>query len=75
MDALTDAKRTTFTDLNTRYTAKFGFPFIIAVKGLNKDAILQTFNSRINKDRDTEFNTACKQVERIVLLRLKDILP
>ena len=75
LDALTDAERTTFTDLNTRYTAKFGFPFIIAVKGLNKDAILQTFNSRINKDRDTEFNTACKQVERIVLLRLKDILP
>ena len=75
LDALTDGERATFTDLNARYTEKFGFPFIIAVKGLNKDSILQTFQSRIDNDRDTEFATACKQVERIALLRLKDILP
>lgn len=75
LDALTDAERAAFTDLNTRYTEKFGFPFIIAVKGLNKDAILQAFNSRIDNDRDTEFTTACQQVERIALLRLKDVLP
>ncbi len=75
LDALTDEERATFTDLNTRYTETFGFPFIIAVKGLNKDSILQAFQSRIDNDRDTEFATACKQVERIALLRLKDILP
>ena len=75
LDALTDGERATFTDLNARYTEKFGFPFIIAVKGLNKDNILQAFQSRIDNDRDAEFATACKQVERIALLRLKDILP
>ncbi len=75
LDALTDDERATFTDLNGRYTAKHGFPFIIAVKGLNKDQILSAFKTRIGNDRDTEFATACKQVERIALLRLKDILP
>lgn len=75
LDALTDAERTAFTDLNTRYTDKFGFPFIIAVKGLTKDQILSAFQTRIDNDAAAEFATACQQVERIALLRLKDILP
>ena len=54
---------------------KFGFPFIIAVKGRSKDEILAAFQARIGNDRAAEFVTACKQVERIALLRLKDILP
>ena len=75
LDALTDEERRTFTELNTVYVEKFGFPFIIAVKGLTKDAILDQFKQRINNDREAEFATACKQVERIALLRLKDMLP
>ena len=75
LDALTDEERRTFTELNTAYVEKFGFPFIIAVKGLTRDAILDQFKQRINNDREAEFATACKQVERIALLRLKDMLP
>ncbi len=36
---------------------------------------IQTFESRIGNDRDTEFETACRQVERIAALRLMDMLP
>ncbi|MDZ7822706.1 MAG: allantoinase PuuE [Ahrensia sp.] len=75
LDALTADEHAAFTALNEAYTAKFGFPFIIAVKGLNKDQILSAFKQRIDNDRDTEFLAACKQVERIALFRLKDILP
>ena len=75
LDALTDEERETFTALNTEYTTKFGFPFIIAVKGLTKDDILTAFKTRIHNTRDAELATACKQVERIALLRLTDILP
>ncbi len=75
LDALTDAERARFTELNEAYTAKFGFPFIIAVKGLTKSDILAAFETRIGNDRETEFATACRQVERIALLRLKDMLP
>ena len=75
LDALTDEERRTFTELNTAYVEKFGFPFIIAVKGLTREAILDQFKQRINNDREAEFATACTQVERIALLRLKDMLP
>jgi OHCU decarboxylase len=75
LDALTDAERARFSELNDAYTAKFGFPFIIAVRGLTKDRILEAFETRIGNDREAEFATACKQVERIALLRLKDMLP
>jgi OHCU decarboxylase len=75
LDALTDAERARFTELNDAYTQKFGFPFIIAVRGLDKARILEAFETRIANDRAAEFATACAQVERIALLRLKDMLP
>ncbi len=75
LDALTDAERAAFTDLNTRYTERFGFPFIIAVRDHDKASILQAFQRRIEQDRETEFREACRQVERIAEFRLRDILP
>ncbi|MBD3679692.1 MAG: allantoinase PuuE [Rhodobacteraceae bacterium] len=75
LDALTDTERAEFEDLNARYTAKHGFPFIIAVKDHTRASILEAFRTRADQDRDTEFAEACRQVERIAYLRLKDILP
>lgn len=75
LDHLTDEERATFTRLNDDYKAKFGHPFIIAVKGLSKDHILDAFKTRINNDSETEFNTACREVEKIARLRLNDIMP
>ena len=74
LDALTDAERAQFTDMNTAYVAKHGFPFIIAVKDNTKDSILAAFQARIANDTETEFTTACKQVERIARIRLEQIL-
>jgi OHCU decarboxylase len=70
LDALTDQERAEFTALNTAYTEKFGFPFIIAVRDNTKATILEAFKRRVGNDRDTEFAEACKQVERIAELRL-----
>ncbi len=75
LDALTDAERAQFQELNAAYVAKHGFPFIIAVRDNSKDSILAAFQTRIGNDTDTEFATACAQVERIAELRLKDLLP
>ncbi len=75
LDALTDAERASFEQLNTAYVAKHGFPFIIAVRDNTKTSILAAFQARIESDTETEFATACAQVERIAELRLKDILP
>jgi chitin deacetylase len=75
LDALTDAERTRFTELNAAYVAKHGFPFIIAVRDHDKAGILAAFETRIRNDRATEFATACTQVERIAALRLAQMLP
>lgn len=70
LDALTDQERADFTALNTAYTAKFGFPFIIAVRDHTKASIFAAFQRRVENDRQTEFAEACRQVERIAELRL-----
>ncbi len=75
LDALTDGERASFERMNADYVAKFGFPFIIAVRDNTKADILQIFRTRLSNDADTEFATACAQVERIGLLRLKELLP
>ncbi len=74
LDMLTDAERAEFTELNAAYTEKFGFPFIIAVKDHDKAGILAAFRRRIDHDRAREFDEACRQVERIALLRLQEAL-
>ena len=75
LDALTDAERAAFTELTEAYQEKFGFPFIIAVRDHDKASILAAFRARLAHDRDTEFATACAQVERIAELRLREMLP
>ena len=63
-----------FEKLNYMYEKKFKFPFIIAVKGKNKADILSNFRSRVNNDYLTEFEEAKKQVSRIALFRLNEVL-
>ncbi len=74
LDALTDAERIEFTELNNAYTARHGFPFIIAVRDNTKATILDAFRRRLEQDNEVEFTEACRQVERIAELRLKDML-
>ena len=75
LDQLTDEERAAFADLNNAYVEKNGFPFIIAVRDYDKAGILEAFKRRLDNDRETEFAEACRQVERIARLRLKDMLP
>ena len=63
-----------FKKLNLEYKTKFGFPFIIAVKGKNKNEILVNFRERIQNDLNKEFLEAKNQVKKIASFRLKDIL-
>lgn len=75
LDRLSAEEHAEFTRLNTHYMRQFGFPFIIAVKGLDKEAILTAFRTRIANSIDAEFVTACGQVEKIARLRLEALLP
>lgn len=74
LDQLSAEEHAEFLDLNKQYTEKFGFPFIIAVKGHNKDSIKAAMKERINNDRDTELNTALKEIYKIARFRLDDLV-
>ena len=63
-----------FKKLNTEYKKKFNFPFIIAVKGKNKNEILNYFRERINNSLEEEFLEAKKQVKKIATFRLEEII-
>jgi OHCU decarboxylase len=74
LDKLTKEEFATFSSLNQSYFEKHGFPFIIAVRDYDKEGILNSFKIRLENKTELEFNEACTQVERIALIRLKDIL-
>lgn len=75
LDRCTPDEFARFTALNDAYRARFGFPFILAVKGRSPAEILAAFERRAGNTPEEEFAEALAQVERITLLRLKDLLP
>ena len=74
LDALTAEEQARFESLNSRYTRKFGFPFIIAVKDHTKAEIVGAFERRLGNSSEEELDEACRQVERIAWFRVVDIL-
>ncbi|WP_413990895.1 allantoinase PuuE [Labrys okinawensis] len=75
LDKLTPAELARFTELNDAYKAKFGFLFIMAIKGRSKADIVAGFERRLQNDRDHEFAEGLRQIGEIARLRLKDMLP
>ena len=74
LDRLTAVEYETFHALNRRYREKFGFPFILAVKGKSKQDILAAFAARVERDGAAERREAIEQVGRIAALRPADIV-
>lgn len=74
LDRLTPAEYERFHALNRRYKEKFGFPFILAVKGKTKDDILAAYALRVERDPATELREALDQVGRIAGFRLADLV-
>ena len=72
LDQCTKEEFNEFKKLNDAYK-KFGFPFILAVKGKNKIEILNNFKKRVDSEPHIEFNEAVEQVKKIASLRLKDL--
>ena len=74
LDSCTKEELEEFTKLNHNYKKKINFPFIIAVVGLNKKQILDSFRDRIKKNIDEEFEEAKNQVKKIAIIRLNNII-
>ena len=77
---LTDCSPTEYErilQLNTGYNSKFGFPFILAVRGprglgLTKAEIIATFERRLENHPDFELAECLRNIHRIAEIRLND---
>ena len=70
LDQCTSEEFADFQRLNSAYNARFGFPFIIAVKGYDRAGILSEFRRRLDNEPAVEFDTAIDQIHRIAGFRL-----
>ena len=71
IDQCTPKEFERFQRCNGEYTRKFGFPFVMAVKGSNRHAILAAFEERLEHDADTEFRRALAEIDKIARFRLE----
>jgi OHCU decarboxylase len=62
-----------FQVLNAAYRKKFGFPFVMAVRGCDRRAILAAFAERLENDYALEFETALVEIHKIARLRLESL--
>lgn len=74
LDRLSDAEFERFHRLNDAYKARFGFPFVIAVRRHTKDSILAAFETRLAHDRATEIAEALANIHLIAEIRLRDVI-
>jgi len=79
LNRCTPEEYTALQDLNAQYNSKFGFPFILAVKGptgrgLSRRAVIDTFARRLKNQRSDEMQECLRQVHRIAEIRLNELL-
>ncbi len=74
LDRLDDDEFAWFEARNRAYRARFGFPFIIAVKAHSKDAIKRAFEIRLGHDRAQEMAAALAEVAIIARIRLAALI-
>jgi len=72
LDACTDEEFARLQRLNAAYVDKFGFPFILAVRGHTPASILADVERRLAHDPDRERRTALEQIGLIAGYRLAD---
>ncbi len=74
LDRLSDAEYARFHLLNDAYLARFGFPFVVAVRGHTRDSILADFETRLENDYDGEIAEALRNIGLIAKFRLADMI-
>jgi OHCU decarboxylase len=73
LNECTPAEFAGLQQLNADYREKFGFPFILAIKGYHRKQILEIFRQRLAHSHDEEFQAALGQVMKIALFRLQEL--
>jgi OHCU decarboxylase len=74
LDNLTPSEFEQLHRLNAAYRGRFGFPFLLAVKGSTKHDVLRALQARMGASPEDEFREALQQVYRIAKFRLEDLI-
>ena len=74
LDSLTVDEFERLHQLNRAYREKFGFPFLLAVRGATKHDVLAALTARLSAPPEHEFAEALRQVFRIASFRLQDVV-
>jgi N-carbamoyl-L-amino-acid hydrolase len=74
LSALTQSQLTHLQSLNAEYAARFGFPFVLAVKGHTPDSVIATLAERVSHDAQQERSVALREICRIGYFRLADLV-
>jgi len=74
LDRLTTEEFNLLNDLNRKYTDKFQFPFILAVRGKNKDDIINAIEARVERSPQEEWVQAFSEIGLITKFRLSDLI-
>lgn len=72
LDACSPEECARLHELNAAYTARFGFPFIVAVRGHDRASIIATMAARLENAADAERREALAQIGRIAAFRLAE---
>ena len=75
LDRCTAEELARFRRANAAYRARFGFPFVMAVRGAERRDILAAFERRLGHAPEIELLTALREIDRIALLRLESLVP
>ena len=74
LNRLSDEEFARFHHLNDAYKARFGFSFVIAVRGQTRETVLAAFEARLKNDQAAEMAEALRNIGLIARLRLEDVL-
>jgi 2-oxo-4-hydroxy-4-carboxy-5-ureidoimidazoline decarboxylase len=74
LDSLTLTEFDQLQRLNASYRSRFGFPFLLAVKGSTKYDVLRALQARMENSPEDEFREALRQVYRIARFRLEGLI-
>ncbi|MBY4729804.1 2-oxo-4-hydroxy-4-carboxy-5-ureidoimidazoline decarboxylase [Cupriavidus pauculus] len=74
LDQCTPEEFQRLQNLNAAYNQKFGFPFILAVRGYDRHGIIDAFARRLDNAPDVELQTCINQIHRIAQFRLNDLV-
>jgi beta-ureidopropionase / N-carbamoyl-L-amino-acid hydrolase len=74
LSACTHSQLARLQSLNAEYAKRFGFPFVLAVRGHTVESVIAALGERVTHDADAERNVALREICRIAHFRLADLV-